>query len=110
MKNNVIKEESLQEYENRVKSLHGIIVYAYYDYHYLMQIGERRKGYNLDCIFNIALNPAMEFLNSIIYSLQKEFILFVWGLKDGDKESNSIVQLKAFLHTCVIDFESKKKI
>ena len=47
-------------------------------------------------------------MNSIVRTLQEEFILIVCSLENKDKTANSITQLKAKLHDYLIDFDSYK--
>lgn len=106
---NVIKEEHIKEYEKRVSIIQNVIAYAYSDYYYLVHLEPYLEKYKpkTEAEAQILL-PARNFMNSIVRTLQEEFILIVCSLENKDKTANSITQLKAKLHDYLIDFDSYK--
>ena len=106
---NVIKEEHIKEYEKRVSIIQNVIAYAYSDYYYLVHLEPYLEKYKpkTEAEAQILL-PARNFMNSIVRTLQEEFILIVCSLENKDKIANSITQLKAKLHDYLIDFDSYK--
>lgn len=106
---NVIKEEHIKEYEKRVSIIQNVIAYAYSDYYYLVHLEPYLEKYKpkTEAEAQILL-PARNFMNSIVRTLQEEFILIVCSLENKDKTANSITQLKAKLHDYLIDLDSYK--
>jgi|GEM_PF-6174844 len=106
----VIKEEYMKEYEKRVSIIKNIISNAYGDYYCILAIEQYLKKYKLQgnsVDYEMCL-PAKKFMNTIIRSIEEEFILIVCSLENKDKTANSITQLKAKLHDYLIDFDSYK--
>lgn len=107
---NVIKEEYMKEYEKRVSIIKNVIAYAYSDYYHLVHIEPYLEKYKPKTEAEVQiLLPARNFMNSIVRTIEKEFILIICSLEDGDTDSNSITQLKANLHNYLINFNSYSK-
>lgn len=107
---NVIKEEYMKEYEKRVSIIKNVISNAYGDYYCIVAIEQYLKKYKLQgnsVDYEMCL-PAKKFMNTIIRSIEEEFILIVCSLENKDKTANSITQLKAKLHDYLIDLDSYK--
>lgn len=55
MNENPIKEENYSNYKKRVEELQGMIVSAYFDYYYLINISERQKEYKGTSLWNFSM-------------------------------------------------------
>lgn len=107
---NVIKKEYRKEYEQRVSIIKNVISNAYGDYYCIVAIEQYLEKYKLQgnsVDYEMRL-PAKKFMNTIIRSIEEEFILIVCSLENKNKTANSITQLKAKLHDYLIDFDSYK--
>lgn len=105
---NILIKENYNEYKQRVEELQGIIITAYFDYFYLIKIGEHKKDYR-ENTFTKLLEPAISFLDKIIRTIQKEFMLLVSALEDDDSKANSLKQLKANLNRYVSNIQNNGK-
>lgn len=103
MNENPIKEENYSDYKKRVEELQGMIVSAYFDYYYLINISERQKEYKGTILGNFSMKQPTMFFNKIISAIQKELLLIVWNLEDGNPNANSLKNLKAKLHDYLYD-------
>lgn len=108
MKNNIVKECD-NEYKQRVKALQGIIISAYFDYFYLIEIGNHTKEYRENGITKSLFKPAIDLVNTIIRSIQKDLILLLCALEDDDNNANSLKHLKANLHKCIPNVQNYSK-
>lgn len=108
----IIKEKYKKEYEKRVSELKNVILNAYSDYYNMVYIEPYLEKYKPQSDNEIEIKfllPARNFMNSIVRTIQEEFILIICSLEDGDKESNSITQLKANLYNYLTNFSLHSK-
>lgn len=108
MNENPIKEENYSDYKKRVEELQGMIVSAYFDYYYLINISERQKEYKGTSLGNFSMKQPTMFFNKIISVIQKELLLIVWNLEDNNSNANSLNNLKAKLSNYLCDFNNYK--
>lgn len=109
MNENPIKEENYSDYKKRVEELQGMIVSAYFDYYYLINISERQKEYKGTGLGNFSMKQPTMFFNKIISAIQKKLLLIVWNLEDGNPNANSLKNLKAKLHDYLYDINYYKE-
>lgn len=92
----IIKEKYRKEYEKRVSELKNVILNAYSDYHNMVHIEPYLEKYKPQSDNEIEIKlllPARNFMNSIVRTIQEEFILIVCSLEDSDSKSNSLERL-----------------
>lgn len=108
---NVIKEEHIKEYEKRVSIIQNVIAYAYSDYYYLVHLEPYLEKYKPKTEAEVQiLLPARNFMNSIVRTLQEEFILIICSLDDDNDKTNSIKQLhKKLKDSYLVNFDIYSK-
>ncbi len=105
----IIKEEFKVEYIKRTSEIRNVILKAYSDYYNLVHMEPYLEKYKARTITEaIVLLPVRNFMNSIVRTIQEEFILIVCSLENKDDKANSITQLKAKLHNYLVNFDSYK--
>lgn len=105
----IIKEEFKGEYIERTSEIRNVIIKAYSDYYNLVHMEPYLEKYKARTVTEaIVLLPARNFMNSIVRTIQEEFILIVCSLENKDDKANSITQLKAKLHNYLVNFDSYK--
>lgn len=106
----IIKAEYREEYEKRANEIKNIISNAYGDYYCLVAIEQYLEKYKLqgNSVGKEMCLPAKKFMNTISRSIEEEFILVVCSLENKNNMANSITQLKAKLHSYLINFDSYK--
>ena len=108
---NVIKKEYRKEYEQRVSKIRNIICNAYSDYYYLVSIEPYLEKYQPKAETEAQiLLPARVFMNSIVRTLQEEFILIICSLDDNNNRTNSLKQLhKKLKDSYLVNFDIYSK-
>lgn len=92
----IIKEKYKKEYEKRVSELKNVILNAYSDYYNMVYIEPYLEKYKPQSDNEIEIKfllPARNFMNSIVRTIQEEFILIICSLEDSDSKSNSLERL-----------------
>lgn len=92
----IIKEKYKKEYEKRVSELKNVILNAYSDYYNMVYIEPYLEKYKPQSDNEIEIKlllPARNFMNSIVRTIQEEFILIICSLEDSDEKSNSLKRL-----------------
>ena len=101
----IIKEEYREEYGKRVREIKNIFLNAYSDYYNLVYIEPYLKKYKSKSDIvdeKMLLQPARHFMESIVRTLQEEFILIICSLEDGYDNSNSLKRLSERLKNCYL--------
>lgn len=92
----IIKGKYEKEYEKRVSEIWSVILNAYSDYYNLNHIEpylEKYKKQSDNENEKMLLLPARKFMESIVRTIQEEFILIICSLEDSDSKSNSLERL-----------------
>lgn len=105
----IIKEEYREEYEKRVREIKNVFLNAYSDYYNLVHIEPYLEKYKPRTVTEIIdLLPARNFMNSIVRTMQEEFILIICSLEDNydnshsHSNSNSLKRLSERLKNCYL--------
>ena len=99
-----IKNEFLQEYNKELNSVHSRIMNAIMDYYYLLAIDEIKNSIKLTQLTQNVLRNPISFLDTIVFSLQKDFCLIVWCICcDSHSEANTIDKFKGKLNSKYLD-------
>lgn len=106
----LINSKYKQEYEKRATDIHNVITHAYSDYYNLIYLTPYLEEYKScdkeECQLML---PTKYLLNSIVRAFQEELILIVCSLDNKNKDSNSIIQLKAHLYKYILNFNLYSK-